>query len=122
MQKTNASLQMASVIKANPPIQINGKRGSVSSASSKSSVASLTRENSTNELEDWQRTNEERQTDINTESILKELREDIEQARDPSIPLSTLEKQLKDNITSGRDKFKTLKQVRSGNTKRRIDT
>ena len=71
LQKTNASLQMASVIKANPPIQINGKRGSVSSASSKSSVASLTRENSTNELEDWQRTNEERQTDINTESILK---------------------------------------------------
>ena len=50
-----------------------------------------------------------------------ELREDIEQARDPSIPLSTLERQSKDNIATGRDKFKTLRQVRSGNTKRRID-
>jgi len=120
MQKTNASMQMASVITANPPKQDSVRRGSVSSASSKSSV-DYTRENSADELEDWQRTNEERQIDVNTENILKELREDIEQARDPSIPLSTLERQSKDNIATGRDKFKTLKQVRSGNTKRRID-
>ena len=145
-------MQMASVVTANPPKQ----RGSVSSASSKSSVASLTRENSADELEDWQRTNEERHIDVNTENILKvkslitlcifyatisvnvilhsvpwfeliitttfqELREDIDQSRDPSIPLSTLERQSKDNLATGRDKFKTLKQVRSGNTKRRID-
>ena len=51
----------------------------------------------------------------------QELREDIDKTRDPSIPLSTLERQSKDNIASGRDKFKTLRQVRSGNTKRRID-
>ena len=55
------------------------------------------------------------------EIIFQELREDIDQARDPSIPLSTLERQSKDNLATGRDKFKTLKQVRSGNTKRRID-
>ena len=60
-------MQMASVVTANPPKQ----RGSVSSASSKSSVASLTRENSADELEDWQRTNEERHIDVNTENILK---------------------------------------------------
>ena len=64
-------MQMASVITANPPKQANDRRGSVSSASSKSSVASLTRENSADELEDWQRTNEERHTDVNTENILK---------------------------------------------------
>ena len=64
-------MQMASVITANPPKQATDRRGSVSSASSKSSVASLTRENSADELEDWQRTNEERHTDVNTENILK---------------------------------------------------
>jgi len=119
MQKTNAAMQMASVITTNPPKQ-RARTGSVSSASSKSSD-SLTRQNSADELEDWQRTNEERQTDTNTENLLKELREDIDKTRDPSIPLSTLERQSKDNIASGRDKFKTLRQVRSGNTKRRID-
>ena len=64
-------MQMASVITTNPPKQGNDRRASVSSASSKSSVASLTRENSADELEDWQRTNEERHTDVNTENILK---------------------------------------------------
>ena len=70
MQKTNAAMQMASVVTAHPPNE-NGRRRSVSSASSKSSAASLTRENSADELEDWQRTNEERQVDVNTENILK---------------------------------------------------
>ena len=149
-------MQMASVVTTNPPKQ-RARTGSVSSASSKSSD-SLTRQNSADELEDWQRTNEERQTDTNTENLLKvclkfndklflffpenftlrlkemidkirtnimklfqELREDIDKTRDPSIPLSTLERQSKENIASGRDKFKTLRQVRSGNTKRRID-
>ena len=92
---------MASVIKANPPNGdvLKGKSGSVSSASRKSSVASLTRENSEvsvahqngvdeveevqpteedkptehseDELEDFQRTDEERQPDLDTKNILK---------------------------------------------------
>ena len=92
---------MASVIKANPPNGdvLKGKGGSVSSASRKSSMASLTRENSgvlaphengvdeldevqtteedkpaehsEDELEDFQRTDEERQPDLDTENILK---------------------------------------------------
>ena len=92
---------MASVIKANPPSGdvLKGKSGSVSSASRKSSLASLTRENSgvsvphengvdeqeevqtteddkptehsEDELEDFQRTDEERQPDLDTENILK---------------------------------------------------
>ena len=92
---------MASVIKANPPNVdvLKGKSGSVSSASKKSSVASLTREisevsvphengideleevptteadkpteHSEDELEDFQRTDEERQPDLDTENILK---------------------------------------------------
>ena len=62
-------MQMASVITTNPPKQ-RARTGSVSSASSKSSD-SLTRQNSADELEDWQRTNEERQTDTNTENLLK---------------------------------------------------
>ena len=69
LKKTNAAMQMASVITTNPPKQ-RGRTGSVSSASSKSSD-SITRQNSADELEDWQRTNEERQTDTNTENLLK---------------------------------------------------
>ena len=83
---------MASIITANPPKpprtlvseeQQNGdineekeRRGSISSASSKSSTPesvapSVLRENSADELEDWQRTNEDRKPDANTEDILK---------------------------------------------------
>ena len=92
---------MASVIKPNPPSGdvLKGKSGSVSSASRKSSVASLTRENSEvsvahqngvdeveevqpteedkptehseDEIEDFQRTDEERQPDLDTKNILK---------------------------------------------------
>ena len=92
---------MASVIKPNPPSGdvLKGKSGSVSSASRKSSLAPLTRENSgvsvphengvdeldevqtteedkpaehsEDELEDFQRTDEERQPDLDTKNILK---------------------------------------------------
>merc|ERR1712141_614060 len=71
MQKTNAAIQMASVIKANPPNGdvLKGKSGSVSSGSRKSSVASLTREiskvsvpheNGVDELEEVQATEEDK--------------------------------------------------------------
>ena len=35
---------------------------------------------------------------------------------------SAEDRQYRENLAQGRDKFKTLREVRKGNTKRRIDT
>merc|ERR1739845_331090 len=80
MQKTNAAIQMASVIKANPPNGdvLKGKGGSVSSASRKSSVVSLTRENSgvsvphengVDELEEVQTTEDDKPTEHDEDEL-----------------------------------------------------
>jgi hypothetical protein len=52
--------------------------------------------------------------------VLKELRRDLSQAKDPQ--KQTKEDSIhQDNVKEGRDKYKTLKQIRQGNTKKRID-
>ena len=52
--------------------------------------------------------------------LLKELRKDLQQNRDPH--KQTKEDSIhQDNLKEGRDKYKTLKQIRQGNTKKRID-
>lgn len=51
---------------------------------------------------------------------LEELRRDLSQAKDPQ--KQTKEDTIhQDNVKEGRDKYKTLKQIRQGNTKKRID-
>lgn len=51
---------------------------------------------------------------------LEELRKDLQQNRDPH--KQTKEDSIhQDNLKEGRDKYKTLKQIRQGNTKKRID-
>lgn len=51
---------------------------------------------------------------------LEELRRDLSQVRDPN--KQTKEDSIhQDNLKEGRDKYKTLKQIRQGNTKKRID-
>jgi hypothetical protein len=34
---------------------------------------------------------------------------------------TTLDKKHKENVRQGRDKYKTLREIRKGNTKRRVD-
>jgi villin 2 (ezrin) len=51
---------------------------------------------------------------------LEELRRDLSQAKDPQ--KQTKEDAIhQENLKEGRDKYKTLKQIRQGNTKKRID-
>jgi len=51
---------------------------------------------------------------------LEELRKHLDQNKDPQ--KQTKEDQIhQDNVKEGRDKYKTLKQIRQGNTKKRID-
>ncbi len=51
---------------------------------------------------------------------LEALRKDLHQQRDPN--KQTREDSIhQDNLKEGRDKYKTLKQIRQGNTKKRID-
>lgn len=51
---------------------------------------------------------------------LEELRRDLSQVKDPN--KQTKEDSIhQDNLKEGRDKYKTLKQIRQGNTKKRID-
>ena len=46
----------------------------------------------------------------------------MEAVRDETVPVDTLERATKENVDNKRDKFKTLKEIRSGFAKRRIDT
>ena len=54
--------------------------------------------------------------------MLQDLRDELEAARDATVPLDTLERIAEQNQKEGRDKFKTLREIRSGFAKRRIDT
>merc|ERR1711962_490509 len=51
---------------------------------------------------------------------LKSLGEDLAHIRDDQA-LTTMDKIHKENVKQGRDKYKTLREVRKGNTKRRVD-
>ena len=51
---------------------------------------------------------------------LEELRKDLNQAKDPH-KITREDITHQENLKEGRDKYKTLKQIRQGNTKKRID-
>ncbi|KAK3915009.1 Moesin/ezrin/radixin-like protein 1 [Frankliniella fusca] len=54
------------------------------------------------------------------QSQLKSLKEDLAQSRDDSKE-TTMDKIHRENVRQGRDKYKTLREIRKGNTKRRVD-
>lgn len=51
---------------------------------------------------------------------LKSLQQDLADTRD-STGETTMDRIHKENVKQGRDKYKTLREVRKGNTKRRVD-
>jgi len=54
------------------------------------------------------------------QSQLRSLKEDLANTRDDQRE-TTMDKIHKENVKQGRDKYKTLREVRKGNTKRRVD-
>jgi radixin len=54
------------------------------------------------------------------QSQLRSLKEDLVHSRDDQAE-TTMDKIHKENVKQGRDKYKTLREVRKGNTKRRVD-
>lgn len=48
------------------------------------------------------------------------LKQDLAESRDEAKE-TTLDKIHKENVKQGRDKYKTLREIRKGNTKRRVD-
>jgi len=54
------------------------------------------------------------------QSQLRSLKEDLAVTRDNQAE-TTMDKIHKENVKQGRDKYKTLREVRKGNTKRRVD-
>ncbi|KAI3386210.1 hypothetical protein SNEBB_010836 [Seison nebaliae] len=53
-------------------------------------------------------------------NLLSELKTDLDSKRNTT-KMSITDKQHEENVQQGRDKYKTLKQIRVGNTKKRID-
>jgi len=54
------------------------------------------------------------------QSQLRSLKEDLANTRDDQAE-TTMDKIHRENVKQGRDKYKTLREVRKGNTKRRVD-
>jgi len=52
---------------------------------------------------------------------LEELKTQLTDLRDINIKATANDQLHVENVRAGRDKYKTLKQIRSGNTKHRID-
>jgi radixin len=52
---------------------------------------------------------------------LRSLKEDLAHTRDENAGDTTMDRIHKENVKQGRDKYKTLREVRKGNTKRRVD-
>lgn len=48
------------------------------------------------------------------------LKQDLAQSRDESKE-TVMDKIHRENVRQGRDKYKTLREIRKGNTKRRVD-
>lgn len=57
---------------------------------------------------------------INNFHFLQALKHDLESTRDTEKE-TTMDKIHKENVRQGRDKYKTLREIRKGNTKRRVD-
>jgi len=54
------------------------------------------------------------------QSQLQKLKTDLAEMRDETRE-TTMDKLHKENVRQGRDKYKTLREIRKGNTKRRVD-
>ena len=52
---------------------------------------------------------------------LQDLKKQLTSLRDTTITATQNDELHVENVRAGRDKYKTLKQIRSGNTKHRID-
>jgi hypothetical protein len=52
--------------------------------------------------------------------FLQKLKTDLEQTRDEDKE-TQMDRLHKENVKMGRDKYKTLREIRKGNTKRRVD-
>ena len=48
------------------------------------------------------------------------LKQDLAQSRDETME-TAMDKIHRENVRQGRDKYKTLREIRKGNTKRRVD-
>ena len=59
---------------------------------------------------------------LQTPLLFQQLQAELEAARDATVPEGNLERIAAENKKEGRDKFKTLREIRSGFAKRRIDT
>ena len=70
------------------------------------------------------RSEEQREThagkDKTTAQRLKMLGDELSATRDVT-KVTTMDKIHEDNVKAGRDKYKTLRMIRSGNTKMRVD-
>ena len=51
---------------------------------------------------------------------LKALKQDLAHSRDDTMETAN-DKIHRENVRQGRDKYKTLREIRKGNTKRRVD-
>lgn len=51
---------------------------------------------------------------------LQALKKDLAQSRDETMETAN-DKIHRENVRQGRDKYKTLREIRKGNTKRRVD-
>ena len=52
--------------------------------------------------------------------FLQALKQDLAESRDDS-KQTTMDTLHQENVRQGRDKYKTLREIRKGNTKRRVD-
>lgn len=52
--------------------------------------------------------------------FLQALKQDLAQSRDETKE-TVMDKIHRENVRQGRDKYKTLREIRKGNTKRRVD-
>lgn len=53
-------------------------------------------------------------------SFFQALKKDLAQSRDETKE-TAMDKIHRENVRQGRDKYKTLREIRKGNTKRRVD-
>lgn len=53
-------------------------------------------------------------------NLFQALKQDLAQSRDESKE-TVMDKIHRENVRQGRDKYKTLREIRKGNTKRRVD-
>jgi len=60
------------------------------------------------------------ESNLHLQKQLKSLKDDLAETRDNQAE-TTMDKIHKENVKQGRDKYKTLREVRKGNTKRRVD-